>query len=441
MARFLICTVPFIGHVNPGIPMARRLVERGHEVWWYTGLAFQAKVEATGATFVPIMSSIDYSVLHNNPDADPTPDNASPKAAQPKLDPKRIFVDVVPGQMQDCRKILQDFPADVILADSLFLGAGWLYEQGGPTWAEFSSSVLGLTSRDTPPFGAGLSPKGGMFDRLRNRVLNLLYQRAWSRELFNHANQTRISLGLPRYPRKRWFDNISPFLYLVGTVPSFEYPRSDTPPQVHFIGPLLPPAPIDFTYPSWWHELKGDKPVIHVTQGTVSNAPDDLIAPTLAALAEEDVLVVATTGGNPIESIQLPTIPDNARIASFIPHAHLLSHVDVMVTNAGYNGVQMALANGVPLVAAGTTEEKPEVCARIAWSGVGINLKTRTPTPEQIKVAVKQLLSDRSYKAKAQQIQAEMRDYDAATIAAQLLEQLAETKQPVFANQQTFYNY
>jgi MGT family glycosyltransferase len=434
MARFLICTAPFVGHVSPGIPIAQKLVERGHDVWWYTGLAFQSKVEATGATFVPITSSIDYSILHNHPDAAPAPGNASPKATQPKLDVKQIFVDVVPGHIQDCRKILQDFPADVILSDSLFLGAGWLCEQGGgPAWAEFSSSVLGITSRDTPPFGAGLSPTGSRFDRLRNHVLNVVYQRVRFRELINHANQTRVSLGLPPYPRRRLFDNISPLLYLVGTVPNFEYPRSDTPPQVHFIGPLLPPAPLDFTYPSWWHELKGDKPIIHVTQGTVSNAPDDLIAPTLAALAEEDVLVVATTGGQPIESIQLPTIPANARIERFIPHAHLLPHVDVMVTNAGYNGVQMALANGVPLVAAGTTEEKPEVCARIAWAGVGINLKTKTPTPEQIRVAVKQLLSDRSYKENVQQIQAEMRNYDAGAIAAQLLEQLAETKQPVVA--------
>jgi UDP:flavonoid glycosyltransferase YjiC (YdhE family) len=30
-----------------------------------------------------------------------------------------------------------------------------------------------------------------------------------------------------------------------------------------------------------------------------------------------------------------------------------------MVTNGGYGGVQAALANGVPLVVAGATEEKP----------------------------------------------------------------------------------
>lgn len=42
--------------------------------------------------------------------------------------------------------------------------------------------------------------------------------------------------------------------------------------------------------------------------------------------------------------------------------------------------MQMALAQGVPLVAARQSEDKPEVCTRIEWAGVGINLKTGKPT-------------------------------------------------------------
>ena len=30
--RFLFATTPLPGHVNPGLPIARALVERGHEV-------------------------------------------------------------------------------------------------------------------------------------------------------------------------------------------------------------------------------------------------------------------------------------------------------------------------------------------------------------------------------------------------------------------------
>jgi MGT family glycosyltransferase len=204
------------------------------------------------------------------------------------------------------------------------------------------------------------------------------------------------------------------------------------PSQVHFIGPYLPEPPADFTSPLWWDDLKSGKPVIHVTQGTVATEADDLIVPTLQALADEDVLVVAATGGQPIETIKLDPLPANARIERFIPYYHLLPHVDVMVTNGGYNGVQAALAYGVPLVAAGQTEEKPEICARIEWSGVGINLKTKMPKPTQLKNAVKKILAEPHYRQKAKLIQADIARYDAPTLSAKLLEQLAATKQPVF---------
>lgn len=36
MTRFLIATIPLVGRVNPALPIARQLVQRGHEVWWYT---------------------------------------------------------------------------------------------------------------------------------------------------------------------------------------------------------------------------------------------------------------------------------------------------------------------------------------------------------------------------------------------------------------------
>jgi UDP:flavonoid glycosyltransferase YjiC (YdhE family) len=202
---------------------------------------------------------------------------------------------------------------------------------------------------------------------------------------------------------------------------------------VHFIGPYLPEPPADFTPPIWWDDLKSGKPVIHVTQGTVATEVDDLIVPTLQALVDEDVLVVAATGGKPIENIKAP-LPANARIERFIPYYHLLPHVDVMVTNGGYNGVQAALAHGVPLVAADQTEEKPEICTRIEWTGVGINLKTKTPKPTQLKNAVKQILESPHYRQKAQLIQSDIARYDTASLSAKLLEQLAVTKQPVFVS-------
>jgi UDP:flavonoid glycosyltransferase YjiC (YdhE family) len=171
--------------------------------------------------------------------------------------------------------------------------------------------------------------------------------------------------------------------------------------------------------------------VVHVTQGTITTDPSQLLVPTLQALAGQEVLVVATTGGQPADTIPLTPLPANVRLAPFIPYFHLLPQVDVMVTNGGYGGVQAALANGIPLVAAGRTEEKPEICARVAWAGVGINLKTNRPTPDRIREAVRAVLADPRYRHNAQRLAADIARHDAPAEAAALLERLAATKQPV----------
>jgi UDP:flavonoid glycosyltransferase YjiC (YdhE family) len=431
MARFLIGTTPLVGHINPALPIARSLVERGHEVWWYTGKAFQSQVEGTGARFVPIRTGVDFS--------DPSKDYLLETRlklkglAQFKFNIKHYFADAAVWQVKDYTDILHEFPADVLLSDVSFFGAGWIHEQGGPPWAGFGITALTITSPETAPFGLGMPPDASELGRLRNGCLNWLFQQVLLKDLAIYFNQARASIGLPPYQQWVFDAFVSPFLYLQGTVPAFEYPRSNLPPQVHFIGPFLPDPPASFTLPVWWDELKSGKPVIHVTQGTASTKADDLIIPTIQALADEDVLVVVTTGGEPIESIKLASLPANVRIEKFIPHYHLLPHVDVMVTNGGYNGVHVALANGVPIVAAGQTEEKPEICARVQWAGVGINLKTKTPTPTQIKNAVKKILSSPHYRQNAERLKADIARYDAATLAATLLEELAATKQPVFS--------
>ena len=166
------------------------------------------------------------------------------------------------------------------------------------------------------------------------------------------------------------------------SVPSFEYPRSDAPANLHFTGPLSTTgsaAPL----PDWWGDLDGTRPVIHVTQGTVANTDyEQVIAPTLRALADEDVLIVVATGGRPLDT--LPALPSNARAAMFLPYDELLPRTSVYVTNGGYGGVQYALRYGVPIVATGGKEDKPEVGARVAWSGVGRRIRTERPTATRV---------------------------------------------------------
>ncbi len=202
--------------------------------------------------------------------------------------------------------------------------------------------------------------------------------------------------------------------FLQTTVPAFEYDFGSLAGHVRFVGALPPPPPQrDAARPDWWGELDGSKKVVLVTQGTVANVDlGELVEPTLAALAgRDDLLVLVTTGRRPIENVRGP-IPKNARLAEFLDFAALLPKVDVLVTNGGYGTVQLALRAGVPIVAAGRTEDKAEVGARVAWSGVGLEIPAQRPGAADLRAAVERILSEPSYGARARAIGADMAAID-----------------------------
>jgi UDP:flavonoid glycosyltransferase YjiC (YdhE family) len=426
MARFLIATLPVTGHVLPVVPIAKTLVQRGHEVAWYTGKGFQSKVEATGAHYLPMVAGPDYTTA----DLDALfPGRENLKGiAQIKFDMKHAFIDAMPGHVEDIENILKSFPADVLLGDTGFSAGAIISERNLLPWAVINITVLGLPGRDVAPFGLGILPSASPLGRVRNRFLYWMAEKMVFREVYAYYFELAAKHGWPKVATVS-IPVTSPYLYIQPSVPGFEYPRSDMPRQVHFVGSLLPEAPKDFIPPAWWDEVvNAGKPVVLVTQGTVATDADQLITPTLQALANEDVMVVATADP---DSLKID-IPANAQVVPFVPFGHLMPHVSVMVTNGGYGGTTSALAHGVPVVSGGISEDKSEVSNRVAYSGVGINLRTATPSVEQVRKAVKDVLSDTRYRHNAQAMAEEFAEYDGATNSALLLEQLAQSQKPVY---------
>lgn len=422
--NILVVTTPAAGHVYPFLPLVAHLVEVGHRVAWYTGAAFQGRIEATGARFYPIQRAIDHSGMSK---AEAFPDLEGLSGLQDFIGSwKQIFLDAAPLQMQDLMDILPYFPADVVLADETSFAAGLVRERTGIPYTVMSTSIYFYRSRDTAPLGLGLPPNDSLFGRVRNQMAALMADHVMLRELRAYADHIRRENGFKPLPGGVLQNvTVRPDLYLMATIPSFEYPRTDQIPNTHYIGSINQPTELDFPLPNWWDRLHDDSPVVHVTQGTVSNySAGQLLLPALRGLADAGVLVVATTGGPSPDEIGLTDIPDNAIVTPFIPHDMLLPHVDVMITNGGYGGVQRALQHGVPLVISGATEEKPEVAARVQWSGAGIDLRALTPDPAKLAGAVQQILNSESYRQRAATLQAEFAAYDAPSMAARHIERL-----------------
>jgi MGT family glycosyltransferase len=424
--RFLVAAMPAPGHVAPLAPVVRALIAKGHEVLWYGSRHYEGTIRATGADFAPIERILDFG------DGDVEahfPERKNYQGLeQVKFDFKHVFIDSIPGMLADLEALHDQFQADVLLTDPTVVAARYLSQKRNLPWAIMNITVMAFPGPDAAPFGLGIPASSSPLGRLRNRILRLLASRVLFREVQEHFDKLSDAQGWARRPFE--FD-VSPYLVMQPAVPEFEYPRTDIPPQVHYIGSVMPESDKGFNPPDWWGEVVVKKrPLVLVTQGTVANLTPELIQPTLDGLANEDVTVIATTGGKTAEEMGI-RVPKNAHVVPFVPYTRLMPHVDAMVTNGGYGGVMIALTHGVPLVIGGTTEDKTEVSARVAYTGVGINLKTSTPAPEKVRDAVRRVLGEESYRQKAGMVQAALSGKDARKTAVALLERLATTRQPV----------
>ena len=400
MSSILIATVPIHGHVTPMLAVAREFAERGDRVRFLTGSRFADAVSRTGAEFLalPPLADFDDRIDLN----ERFPERVGLKgSASVAFDIEQIFMAPSRSQYDAVMAAHGSERADVLLVDSAFAGAALVL---GHPRAERPAVVmcgvlpLSLASRDTAPYGVAIAPMAGGIGRLRNSVLASLVGRVLAPaerradEMYREVHGVDMPGAILDWSRRA--DAIAQF-----TVAEFEYPRTDAPDTLHFVGPISASGSTA-PRPDWWGELDGSKPVVHVTQGTFANNDfGQLVGPTLEALADEDVLVVVATGGRPLET--LPPLPANARAAEFLPYDELLPKTDVYVTNAGYGGVQYALRHGVPIVASGGQEDKPEVGARIAWSGVGRRLKAVSPKPEDLRSAVRSVLRDDRFRRAA----------------------------------------
>ena len=341
---------------------------RGHSVAWYTGDEYREKVEATGATFFPHVHAPDRDVSQMDAEF---PDRAKLKGiAKFKFDVREVFIAAVPGQVADLEAMLDEVRPDVIVAEPGMAAAAKVIEQRhGIPWATCNISAFAMRSADSAPFGLGLDsdavaarppaqpraeradlPDAVPLDRPRLR---------------RHARHARHGGGRRRSVRR---DAVA--LPLPAADRAFVRVPARRPRAAGALRRSAAAAgPGRLALPAWWDEMLADpRPVVLVTQGTVATDPDELLLPSLDALRDEPVQVVAVTGGP--DPAELPAPPPNARVERFVPFAALMPHVAAVITNGGYGGLHFALAHGVPLVVAGASEEKPELVARVNWSGV-----------------------------------------------------------------------
>jgi MGT family glycosyltransferase len=424
--RVLIGTVPADGHFSPLTGVAVYLKSIGYDVRWYTSKIYAGKLDKIGIPHYPFVRALE-ATGDNMEEVFPERKQHKGMVAKVNFDIINFFIKRSTEYYDDICEIYESFPFDVMIADCAFTAIPFVKEKMNIPVITMGIMPLTETSKDLAPSGLGMEPSYTAFGKLKQAALRWIAHNVLFKKSTKVLRQLAADHGLS-YEGQNVFDYVvkKTTVLLQSATPGFEYYRSDISSHVHFIGALLPHTTTKSSE-TWFDERlnKYDK-VVLVTQGTVEKDVEKLLVPTLEAFKNTDVLVVATTGGSGTKSLRARYAQPNIIIEDFIPFSDVMPYADVYVTNGGYGGVMLGIQNELPQVVAGIHEGKNEICARIGYFELGINLKTEKPAPVQIKKAVERILSDNKYKNNVEQLAQEFARYNPLEITASYVHDLIQ---------------
>jgi MGT family glycosyltransferase len=431
--KILFANVPADGHFNPMTAIAMELKSQGHDVRWYTSKMFSEKLKKLGIHHYPFKKALEVNQFTIN---EVFAERKKLKAGVPQLkfDIKNFFVYRAPEYFEDISEIKKDFPFEVFVCDAAFTAGQIVKKKLNVPSVGIGISPVMSTSKDLPPYGLGLTPRNSFGGRIKQKLLRFAAKNFLFKESTAEYNKILERYDLPA-EKVILFDIpvLRSDIFLQSGTPGFEYERSDMPEKLRFVGPLhaykssqqKDPIAIRYNY-QWQDKLSKYKKIILISQGTFEPDHSKLIIPSLEALKNEDSLLIVATGHHHTEELRSKYKQENIIIEDFIDFDFIMPRTDIYITNGGYGGVLLAIDHALPMVAAGINEGKNEICARIGHFKLGINLKTEKPSPEKIKQAVDEILSNSIYKQNAEKLRDEFRSYETYKLCADMILSVAK---------------
>jgi UDP:flavonoid glycosyltransferase YjiC (YdhE family) len=370
--RVLFTTTSGRGHFQPMIPLARALVDAGHEVCW--AAAEQACVALRDRGFDALPAGL-FEVVPS-PLRNPPPEIA---ALPPAERPDRLF-SIVFGPLR----------AGPMLADLMPIVADWRPQLLICEQAELAGPIAAArhgVPNATHAFGRLLpAPRVA---RARESMAEL-----WRAH------------GLEPRPYGGTYDH----LYVDIYPPSLQAADTAHLGAVQLVRPADPIA-----------SDENAEPLVYVTLGTVFNDDLELFLVAVEAARDLGIRVVVTLGpGN--DPAALGPQPPHVTVGQFIPQAELLPACAAVVSHAGSGTFLAALAAGVPQVLLPQAADQFLNAQAGAEGGVAIAVPRAEVSVARVREALERVVGDKAFRRAAELVRAEISAMPAPEAAAAELE-------------------
>ncbi len=365
MSKIVFFCIPAHGHTNPTLGVVRELVNRGHDVTYYSYNLMREKIESAGATFI---SCDDYDI-------------------EQKLDPKdavrvgkdlafstNLLVETTLSLDEHVLEDMKQMQPDCIVADSMAV------------WGKAIALKLGIpfvSSTTTFAFNQHSA-------KIMKQGLGDLFKMIFSMGKINKDIKRLQDKG---YPIKSVLDiiqNDENTHTVVYTSPQFQPCAETFTDKYAFVGPSIRPATSEI-------EKTKDK-LVYISMGTVNNDMLPLYKECISAFAETAYQVIMSVG-NLVSMEAFGKLPENVSVYPSVDQIAVLEKADVFLSHCGMNSVNESLYFCVPLVMLPQTPEQGGVATRVEQVGAGIRLGKADAT--SILDAVNTVLNDATYQKNA----------------------------------------
>jgi MGT family glycosyltransferase len=236
--------------------------------------------------------------------------------------------------------------------------------------------------------------------------------------LFTVLNQYRRQWGIA--PLAKWTDALSPIAQIAQLPVALEFDIDHRFPLLHYTGPFVDAEQrpkIDFA----WDRLDG-RPLVYASLGTLQNGSEEIFRTMAEACADLPVQLVISLGGG-IDRDRLGHLRGDPLVVTYAPQLELIKRAAIVITHAGINTTLESLSEGVPLVCIPIGNDQPGVAARVAMRGAGVVVPWSRVNASRLRLAVRTVLEDASYRKAARKLQASIVQIDGLDRAADIIEE------------------